>query len=107
LPCEGLTPQHEAILEIARMNPADTLELLSIAGIAYDPAELDDARNDSENANRRFPRERRIDAVIRLDMSDGSLVVPIESHRRNKLAPSGRRMSPCSTKTANARCSCW
>lgn len=69
------------------MNPADTLELLSIAGIAYDPAELDDARNDSENANRRFPRERRIDAVIRLDMSDGSLVVPIESHRRNNQDP--------------------
>lgn len=87
MPCEGLTPQHEAILEVARTNPADTLELLSIAGVDFDPEELRYARNDSENANRRFPRERRIDAVVRLDMSDGSLVVPIESHRRNNQNP--------------------
>ncbi len=84
---EGLTPQHEAILEVARMQPADTLELLRIAGIHYDPKELSYARTDSENANRRFPRERRIDLVARLGMSDGPLVVPIEAHRRNNQNP--------------------
>ncbi|SDD47406.1 hypothetical protein [Glycomyces harbinensis] len=84
---DGLTPQHEAILEVARMNPADTLELLRIAGIHYDPKELTDARTDSENANRRFPRERRIDLVARLVMDGGPILVPIEAHRRNNQNP--------------------
>jgi hypothetical protein len=84
---EGITPQHEAILEVARMNPADTLELLKIAGIDYDPKELIEARTDSENANRRFPRERRIDLVARLVMDGGPILVPIEAHRRNNQNP--------------------
>ncbi len=87
MPRDGLTPQHEAILEVARMNPADTPELLRIAGVRYAPEELTDARTDSENANRRFPRERRIDLVARLVLEDGPLVVPIEAHRRNNQNP--------------------
>ncbi|MCD0443789.1 hypothetical protein LO763_09155 [Glycomyces sp. A-F 0318] len=84
---DGITPQHEAILEVARLNPADTLELLKIAGIDYDPGELTEARTDSENANRRFPRERRIDLVARLVMNGGPILVPIEAHRRNNQNP--------------------
>lgn len=85
---DGLTPQHEAILEVARFDPAYTLELLRIAGVRYDPKELNDARTDSENANRRFPRERRIDLIARLVLENGPLIVPIEAHRRNNQKPS-------------------
>lgn len=84
---DGLTPQHEAILEVARFDPAYTLELLRIAGIHYEAEELTDARTDSENANRRFPRERRIDLIARLVLEDGPLIVPIEAHRRNNQKP--------------------
>ncbi|WP_026924229.1 hypothetical protein [Glycomyces arizonensis] len=82
-----MTGQHEGILDVARFDPAYVVQLLRLAGMAYDPAQLCSAGGVSENANRRVPFERRIDFVARLVLPEGPLIVPVEAHRRNKQNP--------------------